>query len=378
MKHGTTRAVGARRWASVSAFALAASLFICSLSNAQTAVTTCGQEVHDDGMLIADLDCGAAPEYWIEFTKSATFSLNGFTFTGEVRAAVRRLLIDGPGTITGRGEGVINVGVFGHGAQVFVTNATISGNESDGVLALPIDGEAATVRLTDSVVANNGDSGVIVFVIAICPGINCVPRSKLQITRSAVTGNGGWGVYADKLKIEESSISGNGSHGIRQEAWGRDRLILVRDSFVDDNLDAGISAGGLDSTIKVKDSSISRNARGINALSKTAIKFSTLADNGQGITASGRVLVADTTISGTARSGIIQAFFDPNPKELPVVLRNSSVTGSGSDPECGVALACADLDTRIAPLLKSGSNCDSSHDYSSGVPGASWSVCALD
>ena len=61
-----------------------------------------------------------------------------------------------------------------------------------------------------------------------------------------------------------------------------------------------------------------------------------------------------------------------------VTLKRTTVSGSGGAVECGVTASCADLDTDVLPALKPGAVCETSHVYSSGIPGTSWGICAND
>ena len=57
---------------------------------------------------------------------------------------------------------------------------------------------------------------------------------------------------------------------------------------------------------------------------------------------------------------------------------DSTITGNGTDPSCGVAFTCADVATcKRTPILRR-STCGTSYMLDSGIPGENLGVCTLD
>lgn len=161
-------------------------------------------------------------------------------------------------------------------------------------------------------------------------GILCL--GKCTILGPGTITNSGIGIGATGAKVSGVTISGVGI-GIEIENFGHGKLVL-------------------------RDSTISNAAA-------------------QGVLADRRVDLRDSSIVGSGGNGIEVASEDCQRGDAK--LKNSVVTGSGvGDPACSVSRVCADLATCKAPRIKDGSQCETSYDLSSGVPGASWGVCNLD
>jgi len=367
------------------AVAAAAVLLVASTSAAQVVVDTCGQELNDDGILMADLDCSAAADPIIHFVKSGTLQLNGFTLSGSVEGEVHRIEIVGPGTITGPGPGVAAYGTFLHGGQATVVGANISGNESFGVRATGLGGRAHA-RVHDSIVSNNGATGVSVNTEILCPALTCYSQAKLTVERSTISGNSGDGVRASHIRIKDSSVTFNGDRGVTVDD-GVTRKVRVSGSNIDDNTDEGIFMLSWQSAkLIVSDSSISRNAVGLldGGQYRVGIKLKrcTIDDNGIGIWVSGgsnnpeerkRLNLKDTTVLRSATSGVLATT-----DTTSINLSRSTVSDSATAPGCGATEACADLETVTVPAVRAGSICGTSLVEGSGIPGTSWGVCALD
>src|SRR5262249_10582992 len=88
------------------------------LAIGDTSVTTCGQSVGGNAMLVADLDCSAGPDPAIDLASGAHLYLQGFTLTGNVtgvQCEVGSCKIFGPGTIRRNAPdgGTTSAGVLG-------------------------------------------------------------------------------------------------------------------------------------------------------------------------------------------------------------------------------------------------------------------------
>lgn len=355
-----------------------------SIAAAQVVVDTCGQQLADDGILMADLDCTAAPDPVIHFTASGTLFLNGFTLSGSAAGSVRRIDVVGPGTITGPGVGVSAGGTFLHGGQVTVTDADISGNAGDGVVATG-NGGRAHARVRDSTVSNNGGFGVSVSTTSTCPFLNCAPQEKVTIERSTISGNGTAGVYGSTIKIKDSTMTFNAGSGVQVKTNDANRKLRISHSTMDDNGGAGVRLQNWRNLrVAISDSSLSRNGIGLQDGSgfRTNIKLKrcTIDFNGIGIVggAAGpedrtKLTLKDTDVLGNARSGI-----RTNGDSITVTILVSRIFGSATDASCGVTEACADLETSLLPNISLRSACDTSLISGSGIPGTTWEICAND
>ena len=115
--------------------------------------------------------------------------------------------------------------------------------------------------------------------------------------------------------------------------------------------------------------------------SKASLKGCTVTGNaGSGVIADKSVLAIDSTITNNGLVGIV---VEPQVSSTEcqlghISLKNTTVTGNGTDASCGVTLACADvyLCPRPPKLIR-GSSCDHSCK-DKAVPCESWNVCSLD
>src|SRR5262245_58854444 len=82
-----------------------------------TSVTTCGQSVSGNAVLVADLDCSAGPDPAIDLASGARLYLQGFTLTADhtgVKCELGSCKIIGPGTIRRNAlDGTDSTGVLG-------------------------------------------------------------------------------------------------------------------------------------------------------------------------------------------------------------------------------------------------------------------------
>ena len=354
-------------------------------------VTTCGQTVSGAARLVADLDCSGEPLPSLVFGSSGTLQLDGHTLTGEVAGSVLRIEIVGPGTITGPGYGVSNGGVVAFGSQIVVRDAAIERNERTGLVAFAVGANAA-VQVYDSSITGNGTSGsgsgLAAGVTVTCPFTGCDPLQKAVVKNSIVADNASSGVAASDVTVLGSILTNNGGHGILLTNRDSTRKLKIRNSTVDHNGGYGIRISSWrHARVVARDTSVSYNDIGIydpttNFKGRVQLKRVTLEGNRVGIQVpaqnprphenDGRVTMVDSSIIDSIENGVLMGF------PMPLAMRRSSVTGSGSGPECGVSIACADLNTGIEPRFRSDSTCGKSHVDRTGIPGETWGICAND
>lgn len=353
-----------------------------------TEVNTCGQVVSGSAYLAADLDCtgfgGAAVTI-----DGGSLDLRGFTLSGGIGNGVTctrscKISSDPPGgTVTGASSyGVFGDFAGGDSAHIRVSDVIVHLN-GDG-----IDSAAGSATVVDSTVSDNfGAIGV---------GVSSFKTSKL--IRSAVSGHPYAGVTGvDKIIAVDSVVSGNPGLGL----WGAPRIIVRRSTVTLSGQD-GIHGGA----IKVVDSTVDSNGGpGVYGIDQVRVLGSTVSNNsGDGIFHEGGlkpVTVKESTISGNALSGIrdegaenlrvtqnslvtgngLHGIYatntDAQPDNCAQTVRDSVVTGNGTDPNCGVSETCADLAGCDVPNILN-VTCDTSYDTLSGFPGTSWGVCSLD
>ena len=346
-------------------------LLVVSATNAagEVVVDTCGQTVTGSGLLAGDLDCSSGlPSINVVLRPGASLDLRGFTLTGDViclgsctvfstlpngtiAGGVKNVGFEQVGTITVKGiaVGSVNASAF----QVRVFDSTISGTGT-GIYA---DG----VQITRSTITGMAE------------GIHSSSGKHVLVVDSVVSGNlfgilasGGSSTTGASATIRRSTIDGNTFTGVRAT-----RAISIKDSFVTGN------GGGLNAlTVRVRDTTVSGNTGiGVSA-ERLAILRSTVSGNGDdGITTFARVpTIADSVITGNGGHGLIARV---GPTGV-VAIRNTNVSGNGLGAACGVSRACADVAADVPPRLRGTTTCGTSYVIGSPLPGDDWGVCALD
>jgi hypothetical protein len=129
-----------------------------------------------------------------------------------------------------------------------------------------------------------------------------------------------------------------------------------------------------------------RATDGSNVAGNTRIDLydSTITNNGAGIYAQGNVKIVDSTVTGNGLYGVSAGDVENTPssshceQKALVMLVGSTVTGNGTNPNCGNTDPCFDVGScLVAPRLKE-TTCGHSYQQASGIPGDDWDVCALD
>ncbi len=363
-----------------SAAALAAT---ATAARAQTVVDTCGQSVAGDAVLVGDLDCSLAPLPSVTFTSPGVLDLAGFTLTGEVFADVQGFTVRGPGTITGPGDGIRSAGSLLHGPHIRIVDASISGNAGTGINIDADEGNRPSVQLDGATIDGNGGDGVTLRTTADCCGTTCTPGSKARVKNSSISGNAGTALSAINVVVQSSAIDANGV-GVELPAVANTRKLKFKESSASGNTGAGIylADGGRLKAVVIG-ATLSSNGDGVldetgASRSILQLKGATMDANGTGVRVIGAA--ADASVKASATQ-ITNSTFDGVAAEsaaVRVALRMSTVTGAGSDGDCGVGRACADLHTGSAPDVSADSDCGTSHQAGSGVPGTSWGACSSD
>jgi hypothetical protein len=184
-----------------------------------------------------------------------------------------------------------------------------------------------------------------------------IERGKLDLQGFTISGSTGYGVSCpSNCKIVgPGTITGSRLQGVRAA-----RGVKLFNVTITNSGNSGVDASNNKGTSKalLKGCTITGNAN-----------FGVEADKSVGATAS--------TISGNGTGGVAAG---PNRgcNAGHVALKDSTVTGNGTDGSCGVAFSCADVQVcRKKPKLIGTSTCDHSCK-TSAVPCDVWGVCALD
>jgi hypothetical protein len=177
-------------------------------------VTSCGQFVRGNAKLTGDLDCSATADDAVKL--QGRLHLEGFTITGNPAYDVVRCLkgacrVDGPGTLTGGGEGIRS------DKNARLVSATVSNNAGVGVRA------QKTARVDGASISNNGGNGVDADKVKARAtdflgngGNGAQAVRKATFFSCNVAANDGDGVSSDRLArvSQNTTVTGNGLDGV--------------------------------------------------------------------------------------------------------------------------------------------------------------------
>jgi hypothetical protein len=350
-------------------------------------LTACGQTVTGDVALTANLDCAGAPEPGVRLGHTSTLDLQGFTLSG------------------GGGDGVICEGR----CSVISTEpgGTISGFAGHGIVGRHPVESIALLRINRVVVRDNGGDGILIDE----------PEGRLSVSKGEVIGNGGAGIAAPgSMRIAHVTVSGNGLQGIRGESvrtteclvelngTGIEATVYAKLELTDilDNVGDGVRAGpsfrtfrahvqgnggtgivltSVERNVLVQFAEVSDNGvDGIRVdgpqLSRVRLKFAFVRRNGRHGIVSRHIDMHQSRVDDNAFHGV---FGEPAPEGCIARLDRYSLVGNGTDPSCGVSVACADVAICDPPLaFNPTTECSTSYDTASGFPGTSWNICDAD
>lgn len=303
---------------------------------AVTEITTCGQNVESSSaVLVADMDCSGGLGGLVV---AGTLDLAGHTFIG------------GSHLITARK----------------VTSSVPGGT---------IIGTGGTFETQQSILARSIENVAMVDVAL---------RDVGSISNVTLTNLRHWS-HLRSIRISDSTIMGSGTLpgevGIYASVRSTEgRIKLVRSNvFATDGYPIRFNAAGVVSTIGkllVIDSTISGGGRPddfllFGARSVRVVRSTVEGSSGRGIGsgAESACSVRNSTVTGHAEAGLYCGV---------ARLRATSAVGNGTDPECGVTMACADIKAFEGAHIDASSVCDRSYRMYSGIPGDDWDICTLD
>lgn len=169
----------------------------------------------------------------------------------------------------------------------------------------------------------------------------------VTVVDATVTSNTGDGVFSFRsARIKGAAvITNNGGNGVRAS-----RIVSV--------------VGGKQA---LPDTVISGNGGdGIQAVRAARVQSGVVTGNaGDGIETEGAASLAASTVQTNGFDGV---------RGLSVRLRDTTATGNGTAPTCGVSDDCADLAAARKPAVNGASTCDVSRNTAGGT----WGVCSLD
>jgi hypothetical protein len=109
---------------------------------------------------------------------------------------------------------------------------------------------------------------------------------------------------------------------------------------------------------------------------RAVIRDSTITGSQFGVVADRLVKIIRSTITDNRTVGVASGNFQCDPGK--VVAIDSTITGNGTDPLCGISITCADVEScKREPILRR-TVCDTSYQLDSGMPGSTLGVCMLD
>jgi parallel beta-helix repeat protein len=191
-----------------------------------TPITSCGQTVTTNTVLIGDLDCSGSSGV-IVGAAGITIDLKGFRLRGD-RTSGHYGVDDGGGFANVR---VRNGTVCNFASGVYANNAdgfSVLGVVATGNLVSGIALQGASVSVKSSVATSNGAEGILLGGQSTSvksssaigngsDGINLSNGGSQTVTSSLAVGNTGIGIHVlanSNASIKGSTASGNGSHGI--------------------------------------------------------------------------------------------------------------------------------------------------------------------
>jgi len=340
----------------------AASVIISSCSNPTL--------IKGTAELAADLDCSATGGL-ISFLPNGVLKMNGFTTT---RVTVLCRASFGGNNVSGRcrvvGPGTMVDGVVDCNGSVRIQDLTLTGGWVSGHKVDVRNSTLIGSLTTDTVVRGWG-----------------FPGARIKILGSDIVG-GEVGVDSEvSVLVKDSTVrDSTGRANLSGGVVSREHRIKVKDSTISGHADNGLDGN----SVKVSGSTITANgAAGLRSRRRSSstkkaglsIKKSSVTANGVGVLAEGEqcldcgpvdARVSESIVTGNLFSGV------QSEQGQVRVSGNTTVTGNGTDAECGVTVACADIMSREEPSISNLSSCDTSYVMSTGIPGESWGVCALD
>jgi hypothetical protein len=265
--------------------------------------------------------------------------------TAGVRITVKGTDLSGSGIATG---------ISALGSKITLQDVSIS-DVNDAVVG-------GTIRVQDSMIQNASHRAVI--------------AAKAHVEDSDIVNAGRLGA-SDRIVLLNSTIAGGSGDGI-----GSGGSVKVINSTITGNAGSGIAGGSPNITLKVVRSDISNNGqKGVlwySNYGSVSIRESTISGNvEEGVFSGGTLRISRaSSVTGNGLDGVSSGLSVPTECDR-ITITDSTITGNGTDADCGVSITCADITWCREPSVRD-TSCDTSYDTNSGFPGTNWGVCALD
>jgi hypothetical protein len=258
------------------------------------------------------------------------------------------------------------------------TSVTTCGQEVEGSAVLNADLDCTGVA-DYAVVIHHGTLTLNSFTITGGRGVFCDGPCKVY-GAGTITGSEWFGIngFGSALKVRNVTLTNNAIAAIQSY-----RNCKVEGPAPISNNGGGIRAAG---NLTARDLTISDNtydaieAANNSGIARVSLRNVVITGNRTGILAQNGAKVVDSTISGNRQAGIIDGSFNCLGSSSLVALKNSTVIGNDTDPECGTTKVCFDIGVcpdATLPRLNS-STCEHSYVRGSGDPGTDLGVCTLD
>jgi len=192
----------------------------------------------------------------------------------------------------------------------------------------------------------------------------------VTMTSTGILELGGFSIHGGEYGIQclrSCSVIGPGVvSGAEEDGIGAIGHLMLSNMTSTGNGFAGGKAGR---SALVLDSDLEGNQHcGVESLGTLRAKRSMMTGNGCGAYGDRSARLSEVTATGNAVVGVLGS---------GIGLVDSTVTGNGSDPRCGVEAVCADVIAFLRPPRLRNSTCGTSAT-TSDPPTGTWGVCSAD
>jgi len=172
---------------------------------------------------------------------------------------------------------ILGVGVTVHIHKVQIRNCRNSGGSNgNGILVAPSSG-TAIVFVTDGYITGNGgtisNAGILMKPTGGASANVSVFRASLEANTNGIFMDGSGGAGPSNLVVRDSTISDNAFNGVSVSSTGGAFIATVTNSMVGLNAASGVSAGGVQATLRIGGNTIAGNVTGVNNVGATVQSF---------------------------------------------------------------------------------------------------------
>ena len=217
------------------------------------------------------IDCDAPSTLILGFAGQAavTVNLNEATYPNGV-VTLRNLNFNG---FLGNGAfapGTDGIRVLGGGAAVHIENVTIQGFALQGIGFAPSSSVDLFVR--DTVISNSQGVGILVKPSGASSAKVVLDNVNVEGNANGITIDGRTTSGSIKAALRDSSIGGHGAFGVYGVDSGSGATnVTVEESTSANNTTFGIGSSGVNSTVRVRNSTVTGNGTGLQIASSGKI-----------------------------------------------------------------------------------------------------------